>query len=211
MTATLVFATRNRGKLVELRRLLAAADLEILDLDQAGARIGRDLGEVDEDADTFLGNATKKAVEISRATGLPALADDSGLEVDALGGAPGVYSARYAGGHGDSAANNAKLLAALAGHTDRAARTARFRAVLAFADTAGRLGAQTITADGVCEGAITEAARGAGGFGYDPIFEVAGDGRTMAELGTDEKAAISHRGKAMRAIEAQLLGYLRGT
>src|SRR5205085_8616536 len=119
-----------------------------IDVEEAAARIGHAIPDVVEDADTFAGNAIKKAVEISRATGLPALADDSGLEVDALGGAPGVYSARYAGGGGD-AANNAKLLAALAGETRR---TARFRAVLALADTAGALGDRTITADGVCEG-----------------------------------------------------------
>ncbi|MBA3393987.1 MAG: non-canonical purine NTP pyrophosphatase, partial [Deltaproteobacteria bacterium] len=110
----LVFATRNAGKLVELRQLLPGVD--VIDLVEAARRCGREIPEVIEDADTFAGNAIKKAREVSAATGLPALADDSGLEVDALGGAPGVYSARYAGvtGHAD-AANNAKLLAALAG------------------------------------------------------------------------------------------------
>src|SRR5206468_5590085 len=121
----LVAATRNRGKLVELRELLPGID--VIPADELGAP------EVVEDADTFAGNASKKAREVSAATGLPALADDSGLEVDALGGAPGVWSARYAGEHAGDAANNAKLLAALDG-VPAAQRTARFRACLALAD-----------------------------------------------------------------------------
>ncbi len=202
-TRPLVFATRNKGKLVELRRLLAG--MAVLDVDEAAARCGHAIPEVEEDADTFAGNAIKKAREVSRACGLPALADDSGLEVDALGGAPGVYSARYAGDGGD-AANNAKLLGALAG-VPLAQRTARFRAVLALADVAGQLGDDTITADGVCEGVILEAPRGAGGFGYDPLFLLP-SGQTMAELDHAAKSTISHRGHAMRALELRLRAYL---
>jgi XTP/dITP diphosphohydrolase len=204
MTRALVFATRNKGKLVELRRLVT--EVEVLDVDEAAARIGREIPEVIEDADTFAGNAIKKAREVSRASGLPSLADDSGLEVDALGGAPGVYSARYAGGAGD-AANNAKLLVELAG-VPAARRTARFRAVLALADVSGPLGTEVLTADGVCEGVILEAPRGTGGFGYDPLFLLP-SGQTMAEIELATKTTLSHRARAMRALEPQLLAYLR--
>ncbi|MCA9673713.1 MAG: non-canonical purine NTP pyrophosphatase, partial [Myxococcales bacterium] len=130
--ATLVFATRNRGKLVELRELLADRGVDVLSIDEAEARLGVTIPEVVEDADTFVGNAAKKAREVSAATGLPALADDSGLEVDALDGAPGVYSARYAGEGAGDAANNVKLLAALDG-VAAARRTARFRCALVLA------------------------------------------------------------------------------
>ncbi|HEU0029778.1 MAG TPA: RdgB/HAM1 family non-canonical purine NTP pyrophosphatase [Kofleriaceae bacterium] len=210
MTRPLVFATRNRGKLVELRDLLTG--IEVIDVDDAARRIGHAIAEVVEDADTFEGNAIKKAREVSRATGLPALADDSGLEVDALGGAPGVHSARYAGDTEAnnhelaSSLNNTKLLAALDGITDR---TARFRAVLALADVTGPLGDDVITAAGVCEGSILTAPRGTGGFGYDPLFLVAGTDQTMAELERTAKGAISHRGQAMRLIEPRLRAYLR--
>jgi XTP/dITP diphosphohydrolase len=200
MKRPLVFATRNRGKLVELRELLPG--IEVRSLDDVH------VPEVVEDKDTFVGNATKKAREVSAATGLPALADDSGLEVDALGGAPGVYSARYAGeGHND-AANNAKLLAALAGvPADK--RTARFHSVLALADVTGPLGAETITADGTCEGVILDAPRGTGGFGYDPLFFSPELGMTFAEAGVGPKSDLSHRARAMRAIKQRLLDYLR--
>ena len=196
----LVFATRNRGKLVELRDLLAG--IEVRAIDELG-----DFPDVIEDADTFVGNAIKKAREVSAQTGLPALADDSGLEVDALAGAPGVYSARYAS-HGDDAANNAKLIAALAG-IPSARRTARFRASLALADVDGPLGADTITADGTCEGLVLDAPRGTGGFGYDPLFLVPELGRTFAELGHEAKRELSHRARAMRAIQPRLLAYLQ--
>ena len=160
MTARpLVFATRNKGKLVELRQLLP--DVDVLSIDEAAARLGLTIPDVVEDGDTFVHNAAKKAREVSAATGLPALADDSGLEVDALGGAPGVYSARYAGEPHDDAKNNAKLLAALAGvPADK--RTGRFRAVLALADVTGPLGDEIITADGSCEGVLLDAPRGTG-------------------------------------------------
>lgn len=207
MSRPLVFATRNRGKLVELRQLLAGA--EVLSVDEAAARLGREIPDVVEDADTFAGNAIKKAREVSAVTGLPALADDSGLEVDALGGAPGVYSARYAGEPADDAANNAKLLAALAG-VPAARRTARFRAVLALADVAGPLGDEVLTADGACEGLVLEAPRGAGGFGYDPLFLVPSLGQTFAELGVGPKGQLSHRARAMAALRDRALAYLAG-
>jgi XTP/dITP diphosphohydrolase len=202
---TLVFATRNKGKIVELAQLLPGVD--VIDLVEAARRIGREIPEVIEDADTFVGNAIKKAREVSDVTRMPALADDSGLEVDALGGAPGVYSARYAGGAGD-AANNAKLLAALAG-VPAEKRTARFRASLALADVHGRLGNDVITADGVCDGIILDAPRGTGGFGYDPLFLFPELGETFAELGVGTKGDLSHRAKAMRAIKPRLLSYLK--
>ena len=200
-----MFATRNPGKLVELRQLLPGAP--VLDIDEAAARLGRAIPEVDEDADTFAGNAAKKAREVSRATGLPALADDSGLEVEALGGAPGVWSARYAGPGAADAANNAKLLAALAG-VPAARRTARFRSVLALADVAGPLGDAVITADGACDGVVLDAPRGTGGFGYDPLFLVPALGQTFAELGVGTKGELSHRARAMQAIRPRLLAYL---
>ena len=203
----LVFATRNKGKLVELRQLLPG--VSVLSVDEAAARLGLEIPEVVEDADTFEGNAVKKAREVSDLTRLPALADDSGLEVDALGGAPGVYSARYAGvsGHDADAANNAKLLAALA-NVPEAKRTGRFHAVLALCDVHGPLGAGAITAHGVCEGQILDAPRGTGGFVYDPLFLVPELGQTFAELGVGTKGDLSHRARAMRAIEPKLLAYL---
>lgn len=201
----LVFATRNQGKLVELRQLLPGVD--VLSIDEAAARLGRAIPEVVEDADTFSGNAAKKAREVSAITGLPALADDSGLEVDALGGAPGVYSARYAGDQHDDAANNAKLLATLA-NVPAAQRTARFRAALALADVTGPLGSEVITADGACEGIILDAPRGTGGFGYDPLFYAPELGQTFAEAGVGPKSDLSHRARAMRAMQPRLLAYL---
>jgi XTP/dITP diphosphohydrolase len=208
MTRPLVFATRNKGKLVELRQLLP--DVDVIDIEDAARRIGCEVPDVVEDADTFVGNAAKKAREVSAVTQLPALADDSGLEVDALGGAPGVYSARYAGvsGHAGDTANNTKLLAALAG-VPAAKRTARFRASLALADVSGPLGDDVITADGVCEGIILDAPRGTGGFGYDPLFLVPDLGQTFAELGVGTKGDLSHRARAMRAIKPRLIDYLR--
>jgi XTP/dITP diphosphohydrolase len=197
----LVFATRNQGKLVELRELLAG--LDVISIDE----VGLDIPDVIEDADTFVGNASKKAREVSLATGLPALADDSGLEVDALDGAPGVYSARYAGEPHSDAANNAKLLAALTGVAP-AKRTARFRAVLALADVSGPLGNEIITADGACEGVILTAPRGTGGFGYDPLFFAPELDMTFAEAGVGSKSELSHRARAMRAIKPKLVAYL---
>ena len=210
MARPLVFATRNPGKLIELRQLLPGID--VLSVDEAAHKLGIRIAEVIEDADTFEGNAIKKAREVSQLTGLPALADDSGLEVDALDGAPGVYSARYAGEHSGDPANNDKLLDALAGVPPER-RTARFRCVLALADVMGPLGAETIIAHGVAEGVILEAPRGTGGFGYDPLFRLSdlwpALDQTFAELGVGTKGDLSHRAKAMREIKAKLLAYLQ--
>jgi len=204
-TRPLVFATRNRGKLVELRALLPGVD--VLSIDEAEARLGRAIAEVVEDADTFAGNAIKKAREVGAATGLPALADDSGLEVDALAGAPGVWSARYAGEGAGDAANNTKLLAALAG-VPAERRTARFRSVLALADPTGPLGAEVVIAEGAAEGVVLDAPRGTGGFGYDPLFYFPPLGQTFAELGVGPKNDLSHRARAMRALAPRLRAYL---
>jgi XTP/dITP diphosphohydrolase len=194
----LLVATRNAGKLIELRALLgdptavSGLTLETLDLHP-------EVGELEESGETFEANARAKAVAAARASAMFALGEDSGLEVDALGGAPGVRSARYAGGHGDDAANLAKLLRELATASDR---RARFVCVAALADPAGRVVAQ---ARGTCEGAIALAPRGAHGFGYDPVFvPAARPDRTMAEFSRDEKSALSHRGAALRAILPQL-------
>lgn len=199
---TLVFATRNPGKLVELRALVAELPVRVLSLDE----LDRAVPEVVEDGDTFEANSAKKALEVSRATGLPALADDSGIEIDALGGAPGVHSARYAGRHGDDEANNDEVLALMADVAD-ADRTARFRSVLALADCGGALGDGVITAAGACEGVILRQRRGDGGFGYDPLFYVPELGATFAELGVGSKNDRSHRARAMAAMKPKLMDY----
>jgi XTP/dITP diphosphohydrolase len=204
MMRTLVFATRNRGKLVELRELLAGSGVEVLSIDEAEARLGARIAEVVEDQPTFATNAAKKAREVATATQLPALADDSGLEVDALGGAPGVYSARYAGAGHDDAANNAKLLAELAG-VPADQRTARFRCALAFHDPSS---ATATVFEGACEGTILEAPRGTGGFGYDPLFYSPELGMTFAEAGVGTKNHLSHRARAMVKMKPQLLALL---
>lgn len=181
----IVLATRNPGKLAELNALLEGLPVRLhAAADFPGAP------EVDEDAPTLEGNARKKALALHTHTGLPALADDTGLEVAALGGRPGVHSARYAGPAADDAANRAKLLAELSAAADR---SARFRTVVAFAD-----GEAVHTFEGVCTGRIAEAPRGTGGFGYDPLFVPDGEAWTFAELPAAEKNAISHRGRALR-------------
>ncbi len=186
----LLFATRNRHKLGELRALIAPYGFEVLSLDDVRAP------EVDEDRDTFAGNAEKKARSAFEATGLPSLADDSGLEVTALYGQPGVRSARFAGGEGhDDGANNEKLLRLMADVPD-ALRDARFRCVLAFVDGPG----PAQFTEGTLEGTIARAPRGEHGFGYDPLFLVGGGARTLAEFSADEKNAVSHRGQALRAM-----------
>jgi XTP/dITP diphosphohydrolase len=195
----LLFATRNQGKvaeLIELTRELEGLDLRSLD--------GYDLAEVVEDGETFVANAAKKAREVSAATGLPALADDSGLEVDALGGTPGVHSARYAGEACDDAANNQKLVAALRGVDQR---SARFRSALVLADVHGPLADGIIVAEGLCEGQILEAGRGEGGFGYDPLFFVPELNSTFAELGIGTKNERSHRARAMAKMLPKLIEY----
>ncbi|MFO0692234.1 MAG: RdgB/HAM1 family non-canonical purine NTP pyrophosphatase [Polyangiales bacterium] len=201
MTAKLLVATGNKGKLAELARLFAGLDLELVSL--------RDVAidqDVVEDADTFHGNARKKAVELARRSGLLTLADDSGLEVDALGGAPGVLSARYAGEGAGDEANNTKLLEALRDVPDEK-RTARFRCVLSLADAEGH---ELVHTEGACEGLIVHAPRGTNGFGYDPLFVPTGETRTMAELDPEEKHARSHRGAASRAMRDELASRVPG-
>jgi len=196
----LVFATRNTGKLVELRALCAGLPLEVHGLDEPG--LAAAVSEVVEDGKTFVDNARKKAEATASATGLPALADDSGLEVDALGGAPGVDSALYAGlpsgAPGADQANNQRLVDALA--KVPAPRTARYRCVLALTIP----GKATRFTEGTVEGEIVLAPRGAGGFGYDPYFLVPSLGKTMAELPIADKNRISHRGQAMQKMVALL-------
>ena len=191
----LLFASRNLGKLRELERLFA--DLDGVEL--VGLEAFPDAPEVVEDADTFEGNAVKKARELAARTGLPTLADDSGLEVDALGGAPGVRSARFAGEHGDDEANNARVVRELE-EVPRDARTARFRCALAFVDPAGT----THVEHGVVHGRILRRPRGEGGFGYDPLFVPVGDERTTAQMPAADKDAISHRAVAARKMRTYL-------
>jgi XTP/dITP diphosphohydrolase len=200
----LVFASRNPGKLVELRQLLAGLPIEVRAIDE----VAPDMPEVIEDGDTFEANARKKARAVSLHTGLPVLADDSGLEIDALGGAPGVQSARFAGGHGDDEQNNDKVLALLADVPEER-RAGRFRSVLALADTTGPLGDQVILAEGVCEGRILRERRGTGGFGYDPLFYLPELGATFAELGLGSKNDRSHRARAMQALKPRLIEYFQ--
>lgn len=195
----LVVATTNRGKLAELRRILADLPVELVAMDDLGVHAP------DETGATFEDNAALKARHAAEATGLPAVADDSGLQVDALGGAPGVRSARYAGEDGDDAANNARLLQELAGVRDED-RTARFVCVAALATPHG----QIWTRRGVMEGRIVHAPRGDGGFGYDPLFVAAGESRTNGELPPHVKDARSHRGAAFRAIRADVEEFLAG-
>ena len=195
----LVVATRSGHKLRELSELLRLDRAILVSLDDLDLQ--RRLGEPVEDGATFEANAAIKARFAARATGLPALADDSGIEVDALGGAPGVFTRRYAGPDATDAANNAKLLAALAGLPPER-RGARYVCVLALAlpDARGVRGGQpVILRRGTCRGRIAASPRGSGGFGYDPIFEPAGEppgGRTLGLYAPAEKHAISHRARA---------------
>jgi len=193
-----LLATRNAGKVREILEVLGDLPVQFKSLEQFAS-----LPEAEETGKTFAENARIKAVHYSALTGLPAIAEDSGLEVDALGGLPGVNSARFAGRHGDDAANNAKLLEMLRGVPDER-RTARFRCVCVLAE-AGQIIAQT---EGVIEGVILHEPRGTGGFGYDPLFFVPDLGRTTAEISVQEKNAISHRGRAIRAMRTQLLKWL---
>jgi len=204
---TVVVATRNRGKLREILRLLekepaaaAALELELVTIDEIAPGAA-----LIEDQPTFEGNALAKARQAAAATGLPALADDSGLEVDALGGAPGVWSARYAGEPCDDGRNNAKLLEALR-DVPTGRRGARFRCVAAFVDPARGL---ELVRTGACEGQIIRAPRGELGFGYDPIFLVSSMARTMAELDLDEKNRLSHRGMAFQSLVRALASMFR--
>ncbi len=193
-----VLATANPDKAREIRQVLEAADLELLERPAS-------IPEVDETGTTLEHNAILKADALARATGLPAIADDTGLFVDALDGAPGVYSARYAGEHATYADNVAKLLDALA--ATPSPRRARFEtcAVLQWPD--GR----ALVATGTVDGEIIDVPRGTNGFGYDPVFVPTGDDRrTLAERSDAEKGEISHRGRAFRALADQLAGERRG-
>ena len=194
MKPRLLFATSNAGKLRELRALVGDA-VEVVSLKDLPP-----VPEPEEDGDTFQANAVKKARAYSEATGLPALADDSGLCVDALDGRPGVLSARYA--PGDDRARYEKLLAELTGVPD-AKRTASFRCALALVTGKGE---EPRVEVGRCEGTILHAPKGTNGFGYDPVFQVEGEGgRSMAELAAEEKARVSHRARAFQLMRRHLL------
>jgi XTP/dITP diphosphohydrolase len=199
----LLLASANQGKLRELRTILHGLPVELVGLDEAGRG---DPPEVEETGDTFLANALLKARAYAAWSGLAAVADDSGLEVDALGGAPGVRSARYAGPGAGDQANLDKLLAELAGVLPER-RTARFRCVAALHDPAtGR----EDHAEAAWEGRVLDAPRGSGGFGYDPVFLPDGWDRTSAEVDQPTKDAASHRGKAFRALRPAIEAWARG-
>jgi XTP/dITP diphosphohydrolase len=197
---TLIIATTNPGKFREFRELLGDLPLTLKSLtDFPGAP------QVDETGATYAENARLKAEAIAGWSGCAALADDSGLEVDALGGAPGVHSARYAGADQNSHANTVKLLDALRG-VPADERSARFRCVAVVALPEGK----TLSAEGVCEGRILDAPRGAAGFGYDPVFFFAPAACTFAELPAQEKNRVSHRARACAQLRQRLLAFLRG-
>ncbi|MDA3924310.1 MAG: RdgB/HAM1 family non-canonical purine NTP pyrophosphatase [Kiritimatiellae bacterium] len=193
----LLVATRNKHKLEEILQILKLENLELLCVDDVDGLPE----DVVEDAETFEGNALKKARELCQASGLWTLADDSGLEVDALGMAPGVYSARYAGEDCDHAANNAKLLYKLDGVADR---RARFRCVMALCAPDGK----EWTVAGSCEGRILEEPRGTNGFGYDPLFAPEGYEQSFAELDSSLKNSMSHRGNALKKAAVEWLAQL---
>lgn len=187
----LVIATKNKGKKREIEALLSTLPVEIFALTDFP-----EIPDVVEDADTLEGNAAKKALASLAHFEMPALADDTGLEVDALNGRPGVYSARYAGEDGNAVANRALLCKEL---KDTVNRTARFRTVMAYAD-----GEQVHYFEGVCEGRILDHEVGTGGFGYDPLFVPDGYEQTFAEMTPELKNSISHRGKALQRFVAFL-------
>lgn len=197
----ILIASNNAGKIREISDMLSGFGWSFTSMSEAGV----DCDPI-EDADTYLGNAEIKAREIHALTGMPVIADDSGLEVDAIGGAPGVFSARYAGSGHDDAANNEKLLNALSG-VPVEKRTARYVCTLVFIDANGH----EVSASGSVEGTIGTQESGTGGFGYDPLFTRIGDCVTFGELRQSEKDAISHRGKALVNLKNALIdaGYLR--
>ena len=193
----LLVATTNQGKFAEVQAFVKNLPLRILSL--------RDLAnppEVVEDGDTFAANALKKARTLARFSGLLTLADDSGIEVDALGGAPGIFSARYCGEEGNDAANNKKLLRELAKVPDEK-RTGRFICALALCAPDGD-GLKEWTVRESCEGRIAFALKGANGFGYDPLFFYPPFGKTFGEIGRETKATVSHRGKALKKLAKML-------
>lgn len=188
----LVLATRNQGKTKEIRKFMEGHPVEIRDLNDFGP-----IPEVVEDGKTFEENAYKKAHFTAKILGLPALADDSGLEVDALDGEPGVFSARYAGPQASDDENNAKLLSRLSGVRNR---TARFRCNLSLAVPSG----PALTYEATCDGLITEQPRGTNGFGYDPLFYYPERGKTFGEMTLAEKSEVSHRGKAFLELKQEM-------
>jgi len=193
MKMTLLVATNNAGKLRELRQIMAGLPIKLVGPSDLGIHL-----DVVENGTNFEQNAVIKARAYAEASGLPALADDSGLEVDALDGRPGIMSARYAGADASDEDRRQKLLQEMA-DVPPERRNARFRCVVALV-----WGGQVYTAEGTVEGRITTEERGSGGFGYDPIFLLPDQGKTMAELSPEEKNAISHRGKAARKMRALL-------
>ena len=199
MSRKVVLATRNAGKIAELRRILASYDVELLGLDAIA-----DVGEIAETGATFAENAIIKARAVARVSGLLAIADDSGLTVDALNGMPGVLSARWSGSHGDDPANLELVLAQVADVPDER-RGAAFACAAAAAAPDGR----ELVVEAELVGSLLRERRGSNGFGYDPIFVPSGESRTTAEMSPEEKDAISHRGKAFRAL-APLLADLLG-
>ena len=192
----IVIATRNRHKAVELQTLLHGAGYDAVQLDEIDPD-GK-IPEVEETGTTFKENALLKAQAIAKATGLPAIGDDTGLEVDALGGAPGIFSARYSGENCTYEDNVKKLLRELSDVADDR-RTAHFKTVAVYVHKETEL-----SAEGVVEGVITEKAEGVGGFGYDPVFSVLDMKKTYAQLADEEKNRVSHRGKAIRSLIEKL-------
>jgi len=188
----IVVATKNQGKLKEIKAILSNKEYEIVSMSDEGIDI-----EVDENADTFSGNATKKAVEIMKACNEITLADDSGLVVEALGGAPGIYSARYAGEHGDDLQNNLLLLKNMENETNR---KAKFVCAMTLAFPDGKI----INVEGEFHGLIDYEMKGTGGFGYDVLFYLPEYGMTSAEISSEEKNKISHRSKALQLIKEKL-------
>ena len=195
---SILLATTNRGKIAELKSLLSDLPIELLLM----STVLPDFPPIIEDGATFEDNALIKARTAGDAAMMVTIAEDAGLEVDALGGRPGVRSARFAKEGATDAENNAELLASLAEVEDDQ-RTARFRCVIVLRDPWNEARPE-ILADGRCEGVIARQAQGAGGFGYDPLFIVKGEGRTMAELSDDEKNTKSHRARAVKALRPAL-------
>ena len=196
----LVLASSNAGKLIELRELLADTGIELVAQSDLGVE------DAEETASTFVENALLKARHACAITGLPALADDSGICVDALGGAPGLYSARYSGVHGDAQANIDKLLLAMK-DVPEGQRAAHFYAVIVLLRHPGD--PQPIIAEGVWPGIIIDQRRGTGGFGYNPVFLDPDYGLTAAEMDTELKNRLSHRGRALAALRQKLLDAIR--
>ena len=191
MVRIIVLATRNSGKIREFQQLLKNFPVEIKSLSDFGP-----IPEVEEDGKTFDDNAYKKALFTAKALGLPAISDDSGLVVEALGGAPGVKSARYAGENATDKENIEKLLGEMEGETDR---RAAFQCVISIAAPSG----PALTYEGRCEGEITKRPKGSSGFGYDPVFFYPQYDKTFAEISTEEKNRVSHRGKALGEVAAE--------